>query len=108
MNTVNERSTAYLTISFFDPNGTVATPASVEYRIDDYDTGIQIRDDASISAGTSVQITLTPGDNTLLNNYAEFERRRVTVIAHYGQDDQQTAEYVYSIANLRHVALPAS
>jgi hypothetical protein len=106
MNTVNERSTAYLTIAFFDPGKVPVTPAAVEYRIDDYDSGAEIRAGTTVTTGSSVQITLTPTDNMLVNNYAEFERRRVTVIAFYGEDDQQTAEYVYSITNLRHVPFP--
>ena len=47
MERVNEQSTAYLTVSFRDKAGALATPAAISYRVDDEATRTQIRGDTA-------------------------------------------------------------
>lgn len=103
METVTERSTAYLTVSFYDKAGALAAPASLTYRIDDVESNVQVRGDTTLTPANSVEITLTPTDNAILNLVGGNEQRRVTVTAVYGASDQLTDEYIYWVQNLRKV-----
>lgn len=100
METVNERSTAYLQMTFKDKVGAAQTPTSISYRIDDKDTGAEIKPETSVSPASMVEIVLAPEDNRILNNVGRNEWRRVTVKAPYGASDQVTGEFVYRVINL--------
>ena len=50
MKRVNEKSTAYLTVTFRDKAGAAQAPASAKYRIDDVTTGQLVRGDTDISS----------------------------------------------------------
>lgn len=101
MERVNEKSTAYLTITFRDKAGAAQAPTTASYRIDDVTSGQPVRDDTDIDApGSTVELTLTVDDNALKNAYAAAEQRRVTVVAEYGAGDAVRAEYIYEVANL--------
>ncbi len=105
---VNERSTAYLTVTFRDKAGAAQAPASAAYRIDDVGSGQPVRGDTAISApGSAVEIVLTTADNAIRNAAAGYERRRVTVTAEYGAGEAVRAEYVYRVINLAGVPADA-
>lgn len=105
MQQVNERSTAYLTVTPKDKTGTAQAPTTLTYRVDDVLTGTEILDDTVISGpGSTVELTLKPEYNRILSATNTAERRRVTVTAVYGVDDQVCSEYVYEIVNLAAVA----
>jgi len=101
MQRVNEKSTAYLTITFRDKVGAAQAPTSAKYRIDDITSGQTVRGDTDILApGSTVELVLTVADNTMKNAGAPHEQRRVTIEAGYGDGDAVTAEYVYEVLNL--------
>lgn len=105
MERVNEKSTAYLSVTFRDKAGAAQAPTTASYRIDDVTTGQQVRDDTDIaSPASTVELTLTVADNTLKNPIATTEQRRVTVTAEYGAGDAVRAEYIYEVINLAGVA----
>ena len=105
MERVNEKSTAYLTVTFRDKAGAAQAPATATYRIDDVATGQPVRSDTDISAPDStVELTLTVTDNTLKNPIAAAEQRRVTVTAEYGSGDAVRSEYIYEVINLAGVS----
>lgn len=99
--TVNEASTAYLAVAFYDKAGSLDTPASVSYRIDDVDSGDPVKGDTPIGAASSIEITLSPADNAMVDSTKRFEMRRVTVEATYGVSDKVQDEYLYKVKNLR-------
>lgn len=102
MQTINEESTGYLTVKFFDKAGALAAPSSVVYRIDDVATGLEVRADTAVgSPGSEIEIVLTPADNTILNTVGDNETRRVTVTGTYGPSDQVTDDYLYEVRNLK-------
>lgn len=104
MEQVNEKSTAYLTITFRDKAGAAQAPASARYSIHDVGSGEEIRGETEIATpGSTVEITLTPEDNRLLRA-GSSERRRVTVTAEYGSEDAVKAEYAYRVVNLASVS----
>jgi len=105
MERVNEKSTAYLTVTFRDKAGAAQAPATATYRIDDVATGQSVRADTDISSpGSTVELTLTVDDNTMKNPIAAAEQRRVTVVAEYGSGDAVRSEYIYEVVNLVGVA----
>lgn len=104
MNQINEGTTGYLTVTFKDKSGAEEAPASASYRIDDVATGAVIRSPTALAAAGTVEITLTPADNRILNASLKSEMRRVTVVAGYGVSDQVTSEYVYRVNSLSGVS----
>ena len=101
MERVNEKSTAYLSVTFRDKAGAAQAPASAKYHIDDVASGQPVLGDTEISTpGSTVELVLTVADNTRRNAGAPREQRRVTIEAQYGEGDAVTAEYVYEVANL--------
>jgi len=102
--TVPEKTTAYLTVSFFDKAGAPAVPSSVTYRIDDLITNTQILADTALTPAASIEITLTPAQNAILNDANANEPKRVTVKASYGATDGLNDEYTYNVKNLSGVS----
>ena len=100
---VNEQSTAYLAVTFKNKAGAAEAPASASYRIDDLATGEPVRAETSLPATGTVEIKLTPADNTILNPLNRYEHRQVTVIGLYGEDDAVRAEFLYRVINLSKV-----
>ena len=102
MKTVNEASTSYLTVSFYDKDGVLAVPTSITYRIDEPHTDTAILASTAVSAASSVDITITPTQNThVVTKWPE--KRVVTVTAVYGASDSISEEYEYQIKNLQYV-----
>ena len=104
LSVVNEGSTAYLEISFYDKDNNAATPSTVTYRIDDLNSGAEIRADTSVSPASSVEITLTPDDNKILDTTSAYEKRLVTIKTTFGTDDGMNEEYTYLVKNLAGVS----
>jgi hypothetical protein len=100
---INEGSTGYIAISFFDQVGAAANPTSVEYRVDCLSTARQILDWTTITPATSVEIQLTPAQNAILNPANSVEKKLVTVRAQYGAGEAQTDQFEYVVRNLAKV-----
>ena len=98
----NERSTAWLTVSFKDKAGALAAPASANYRVDCLTTGTAIRAETALTPASSIEITLTPGDNAIVAAANVRETRRVTIKAAYGAADEIKDQYDYVVENLSH------
>lgn len=105
---VNEDTTSYLTIQFFDKTGAAATPASISYRVDCLTNGREVRAWTSFpgTPASSIELTLTPGDNAILSPQNGSERRVIQIVASYGADDQYHGEFVYDVENLREPIAP--
>lgn len=102
MDSVNENSTAYLTVAFADKTGAPAVPTSATYRIDDITNNVPIRASTALTPAASIEITLAPGDNAIAGRASEIHR--VTVTAQYGgAGDAVSNEYDYQVNNLRYI-----
>lgn len=101
---VNERSTAYLSVTFRDKTQQPSMPVSASYRVHDQSTGQQIRAATTLAPAESVEITLTPADNTILSPSKAFEAHVVTVEALYGAEDAHREQFVYQVRNLQVIA----
>jgi hypothetical protein len=103
MDTVNEGTTAYLSVQFLDKAGSAAAPSSVSYRIDCLTTGTAVLAPTSATPGSTVELTITATQNAILGG-RPFERRRVTVEAGYGAGDGVKSQFDYLVRNLSAVS----
>jgi len=99
--TVNEKSTSVVTLSFTDEDGNAVTPTAGSYRIDDVATGTQIKGDTPFTpVGSTHDLVIGDTENAILNAANERELRCVTVSVTYGSGKKCTAEYRYYVINL--------
>lgn len=104
MPTVNEGSSAWLTVQFKDKNGALAAPTSVLYRVDCLTSRTAVQGMSQLPGPMSgtMEIPLGPGLTSIRNRNSEQEDKRVTVVASYGLDgDQVTSDYDYTVRNLK-------
>lgn len=103
---VNERSTAWLKVSFHTTKNQLAVPGAVSYRVDCLTTSANLRAWTTFARASSIEIKLDGEDNAILVDSHERERRCVTVVAAYGPDDADHvyAQFVYQVRNLRFVS----
>jgi len=97
---INEGSTAFLTISFYNKLGVLAVPTSATYRIDDVATSTAIKATTPLVGGSSVELTISPTENRILSQANEYETREVTIIADFGAGEQMTSSMRYRVTNL--------
>jgi hypothetical protein len=100
---VNEESTAFLSIGFYDKNNNLTTPSSVKYRLDCLTNNSEIRGWTGIAPASSVEITLDSTDNSIIDQGNFTEIRLVTIEAYYGVSDKLTETYQYLVKNLRKI-----
>ena len=99
----NEDSAAWLTVSFFDPDGDPEAPDSVSYRVDCLTTGNAIRAETSVSPASEIEIVMEASDNAIQDQTNDVERRLVTVVATDSEGRTQKSAFVYVVRNLRKV-----
>ena len=99
-NTINEGSSAFLTITFKDQTGTGVTPTTAAYRLDN--AGVQVRDwEAFTPASSSHIIEITGAENAILNPELATETMTATVRWTYGTGSTGSEAFEYVIKNLR-------
>ncbi|GIW77904.1 MAG: hypothetical protein KatS3mg104_2967 [Phycisphaerae bacterium] len=99
----NEDSTGQIVVTFKDENGDLFVPSSVTYRIDDVYSGQPVVGETSVSPASVVTITISPGDNVIINDDRASELRRVTVKAAYN-GGQIVDSVDYRVKNLKFVS----
>ena len=97
---VNEKSTSYITVEPFDKDGVAATPSTLVYQIDCITTSVNIKAETALTPGDSVEITIPPSENAIVDQANPYETREVTVTAGYGVDDQVIEVLQYRLMNL--------
>ena len=100
---INEGSTSYLTVTFYDKDGGYEAPTTVTYKIWCITNDKEVRAVTSLTPASSIEITLTPTDNSIISQSNALETRLVTIEASYGVDDEINDEYEYDVKNLRKV-----
>ena len=103
LQTIDEESSAYLTVTFKDKDGQPAAPSSASYRIDCLTNDQEVRADTDLTPAPSVEIHLDSNDNAIINQDKQTETRLVTVKATYGANDGINAPYKYNVRNLKKV-----
>ena len=99
-NYVNSGSTAYLAVTFSDLNGDPVAASDVKYRIDNLSDGTAIKTLTDAGSGSTLEITLKPSDNEMVNPLSPTERHRVSIVANYGTDDAFTYDIVLTVNNI--------
>lgn len=100
---VNDKSTAYVTVSFTDKDGAAASPSAVSYRVDCATTLAALVPDTSATPGASVEITVPASANAMQDPTNDFETKLVTVTATYGAGEQITGAFRYRVRNLNKI-----
>jgi hypothetical protein len=112
---INEKSTGYISVAFFNKDGDAAIPSAVSYRIDDVITGDEIKDDTVVSFPAAViNIVIASSENIIVSPTAEvlyysedgkpLEKHRLTVKSSYGVDDSLNDEFDFYVKNLSGVS----
>ena len=100
MDIVNERTSSYISMAFFDNTGAPAIPASVTYSTKCRSTGIAIKTNVSVAPSANIVITLDALDNAIQTPANPTEIKALTIKASYGINDECNAEYVWQVQNL--------
>jgi len=100
MDLVNERSTAYVSVSFVDKDGAPATPLTVTYSTKCKATGTAIKTNVSVTPAPTVTITLDALDNAIQSASNASEEKLMTVRSTYGANDECNDEYTWRVKNL--------
>lgn len=80
MDTINESTTAFQTITFLNENGVPIVPTAATYRLDDEASEHVIKADTTISGlASSVTITLSTTDNAIVNATEKYDVHVLTV-----------------------------
>ena len=98
---VNENSSGYLEVDFYNKEKVLEAPASVIYRIDCITNNVEVKGDTPVSPAASISIPLTPEDNMIINPVNDIERRLVTVTAVFGTNDALVDDFEYPVNNVR-------
>lgn len=85
---VMEQSTAYLEVPLYDRNGVESVPTSATFTVHDVESGTEVVASTALTPAATLNVPLRPVDNRILHPASRRERRRITVRALYGVDDQ--------------------
>ena len=96
LDVVNERSTAYLAVSFYDKAGALSAPTSITYTIR-HENGTVIRGPVTVAASEGVEITLDTNDNAIINTSGKSEIHVVTITGTYGVNDAIVSAFRYQV-----------
>ncbi len=97
---VNEKSNFTATVNFRDrATKAASTPTTIQYRIDDLTTRIEITDWTTVSAASSITIAITPTENAIQDNSSRLERRQLLVKADDGLSTQAIGQKQWQIVN---------
>lgn len=104
LETVNERTTSYLSVIFKDRDGVPASPGTVVYSIRDK------MSDALLAQGTpgaaaTVLFTMGTAINYMVDPTNSKELRVLTYRGDYGDGDQIHGEYEYEVINLEYAPI---
>ena len=97
---VNEQSTAYLNVTFLNGSGEAVAPTSVTYKVTDSSSGTVVRNTTSISAASTVTISLDSVDTRMVDSTKSQEDHIVTVTGSYGGTDYARDEFTFTVVNL--------
>ena len=99
--TINEKSSLTLHLTFYGDNGVKITPTSATYQINTLSGKSVVSATSFVPKTTTCEIVITP----LINTHAEFvnnkiEERIITLTWQYGDGKQGTEEIYYALSKL--------
>jgi len=100
-NVVNERTAAEITVTALDLSGDQVAPSTLHYRIDDVNTGQEVKALTAISSPAAVTaISIAPADNAIINPSLKEEPKRLTVIADQDTANEARGQFTYYVKNM--------
>ncbi len=105
MDSVNEKTTYVVTVSFKDETGAAVTPTQAWYSLYCETTGTEIKAETELMGlAASKDIEITPLENKIQNPASSSEIKVLTVRFTYsGGAKQGTAQYRYAVTNLQRI-----
>lgn len=101
LQTIDQDSTSYLTVTLLDKDDVAAQPTSATYDVADVISSTKIKDGVALSFSSGVvEITLDVDDAKIVDELNNYERRKVTIHAIYSGTDELHAEYEFRVKNL--------
>jgi hypothetical protein len=101
METFKERKTGWITPAFKNRSGVAAVPTSARYRLDDEKSSTEILDWTSLTPASSIEITITPAQNALIDPTRDEEIHVLTVESTFAAGDVMPAEYRFKVRSLK-------
>ena len=102
---VNDGSTAWLTVSFYDKDSVLEVPSAIEWTVVDVASGTVLINPTLVgSPASQVELTLTAACNTMQGS-GDKETRRVTVEASFSGSEAQTKAFEYDVVNLEQIPM---
>ena len=99
MNSIVAGTTNYITVSFYDKNGTLAAPSSASWKAIDVETKTEMQSTTVLTPASSIEITVPDTVNVLVDDTNWVETRRIIVTASYGVGESIVATFDYQISN---------
>lgn len=100
----NEKQSTKVTVVLTDFDGNPAAPTSMTWRVDDLETGDEIKGDTAIATPTDTEELLLGVAEMSMNNPARaIEGRVVSIKAVYGPNDELLKSWVVEVVNLREI-----
>jgi hypothetical protein len=107
MKQLNERTTAFLKLTFKDKVGKAVIPISGRYQVSDMDSKTVILSWVDfVPTASTHELTIKEEHNRILDLDKTTETRAITVVVQYALGGQTPVEYLYEIVNL--YSLPPS
>ncbi len=105
MDSINEKSTYIVTVSFKDETGAAVTPTQAWYGLYCETSGTEIKAETELTGlGTSKDVEITPEEDRIQNSANSSEIKAWTVRFTYsGGAKQGTAQYRYAVTNLQRI-----
>ena len=104
MKTFNELSEVTITARAVDKDGVLFTPTNARYRLDDLTSRNAIIAWTSITASTSMTITIPAASNAMVDSTKKTEVKVLTVETNFGLTSAHPEEYKYRVKNLEFVS----
>ena len=94
---VKKGNGAKVQVKMYGRDSELESPSSAVYRIDDLESGAEVRPETALSAGHTVEIDLDANDTDIVTAGERKEIHRITVTATYGQDDYLVDEFDFRV-----------
>lgn len=106
MDTINEKTTYFVTVTFKDEDGTLVTPTAAYYSLYCETTQTEILAETAFpSLSAAVKITVTSTQNTIQKSSNASETKLMTVRFTYNAGTNQgTSEYRWEVKNLKRIS----
>lgn len=103
MDSINEKTTAIITVTFKDENAALVTPTAAYYKLDCLTTGTVIKSETQISnPAPTKDIVVTSIENKIQDQNNTQEEKILTLRFTYASGTKQgTAECRYKVVNLQ-------